>query len=111
MPYLSQDTVLIDEPNDNKHNPISSAYADSVPYILRYIRTSRRFTTMVNVNNTMTLEFGAGTDKFDDEIIIPNLNNVGRTSSTSPNFETSIDPSNFLKSDSYGSAPSNTTLT
>ena len=111
VPYLSQDTVLLDEPNDNKHNPISAVYADSVPYILRYIRTSRRFTTMVNVNNTMTLEFGAGTDKFDDEIVVPNLNNVGRTVSSSPNFETSIDPANFLKSDSYGSAPSNTTLT
>ena len=111
VPYLSQDTVLIEEPNDNKNNPIYSAYADSVPYILRYIRTSRRFTTMVNVDNTTTLEFGAGTDKFDDEIIVPNINSVGQTIASSPNLESSIDPSNFLKSDSYGSAPSNTTLT
>jgi hypothetical protein len=111
VPYLAQDTVLIEETNDSKNNPILSKYSSTVPYILRYIRTSRRFTTIVNPDNTTTIEFGAGTDKFDDEIIIPNLNNVGRTLKTNGNFETAYDPSNFLKSDSYGSAPTNTTLT
>jgi hypothetical protein len=61
----------------------------------------------VNQNNTTTLEFGAGSDKFDDEIITPNLNNIGTTSS----LDMAYDPANFLKSDSYGSAPANTTLT
>lgn len=111
VPYLAQDTVLIEEPNDSKNNPILSRYANSVPYILRYIRTSRRFTTIVNPDNTTTIEFGSGSDKFDDEIIVPNINNVGRSLKTGGNFETAYDPSNFLKSDSYGSAPSNTTLT
>lgn len=111
VPYLAQDTVLIEEPNDSKNNPISSRYSDSVPYLLRYIRTSRRFTTIVNPDNTITLEFGAGSDKFDDEIIVPSLNNVGRTLKTGGTFETAYDPANFLKSNSYGSAPANTTLT
>lgn len=110
VPYLSQDTVQIAEQNDYENHPIYSKYADSVPYILKYIKTSRRFTTIVNPDNTTTLEFGAGSDKFDDEIIIPNLNDLGKTLNTR-NLETSIDPSNFLKSDSYGSAPSNTILT
>jgi hypothetical protein len=110
VPYLAQDTVLIEDANDVKNNPID--HSGNVPYILRYIRTSRRFTTIVNPDNTTTLEFGAGTDKFDDEIIIPNLNNVGKTKNlTSSNFEVAYDPSNFLKSNSYGSAPANTTLT
>ena len=111
VPYLAQDTVLIEEPNDSKNNPISSKYSDSVPYLLRYIRTSRRFTTIVNPDNTTTLEFGAGSDKFDDEIIVPSLDNVGRTLKTGGTFETAYDPANFLKSNSYGSAPANTTLT
>ena len=59
----------------------------------------------------MTIEFGAGTDKMDDEVIIPNLNNVGRLLSTQQSFEVAYDPSNFLKTKSYGEAPSNTTLT
>ena len=111
VPYLAQDTIPIEEPNDHKNNPIYSELADSVPYILRYIRTSRRFTTIVNVDNTTTLEFGSGSDKFDDEIIIPSLDNLGKTLQTTRNFENAIDPSNFLKSNTYGSAPSNTNLT
>lgn len=107
VPYLAQDTIMVDEPNNNKTNPIYARYADEVPYMLKYIRTSRRFTTIVNQNNTTTLEFGAGSDKFDDEIITPNLNNIGTTSS----LDMPYDPANFLKSDSYGSAPANTTLT
>ena len=58
----------------------------------------------MNPDNTTTLEFGAGSDKFDDEIIIPNLDNLGKTLNTSKSLDTSIDPSNFLKSNSYGSA-------
>ena len=111
VPYLAQDTVAIEEPNDHKNNPIYSKYAESAPYVLRYMKTSRRFTVIVNTDNTTTLEFGAGSDKFDDEIIIPGLNNLGKTLNTSGSFENALDPSNFLKSNSYGSAPSNTTLT
>lgn len=111
VPYLAQDTIAIEETNDYENNPIYSKFADSVPYILKFIRTSRRFTTLVNPDNTTTLEFGAGSDKFDDEIIIPNLDNLGKTLNTSKSLDTSIDPSNFLKSNSYGSAPANTTLT
>ena len=111
VPYLAQDTVPVEESNNYKNNPIYSKFADSVPHILRYIKTSRRFITIVNPDNTTTLEFGAGSDKFDDEIIIPSINNLGKTLHTSKNFENAIDPSNFLKSNSYGSAPSNTNLT
>ena len=110
VPYLAQDIVQIEEPNNYENNPIYSVYADSVPYILKYIKTSRRFTTIVNPDNTTTLEFGAGSDKFDDELIIPNINNLGKTMDIK-SMEHGIDPSNFLKSNSYGSAPSNTTLT
>lgn len=110
VPYLAQDTIPIEESNDYQNNPVYSKYADSVPYILKFIKSSRRFTTMVNPDNTTTLEFGAGSDKFDDEIIIPNLDNLGKTMNSAKSLETSIDPSNFLKSNSYGSSPSNTTL-
>ena len=111
VPYLAQDTIAIEESNDYKNNPVYAKYADSVPYILKYIKTSRRFTTIVNPDNTTTLEFGAGSDKFDDEIIIPNINNLGTTLNSSQTLESGIDPSNFLKSNSYGSAPANTNLT
>jgi hypothetical protein len=110
VPYLAQDTLFIEEPNVDKRNPFYSKYAETTPYILRLLRTSRRFITRINSDNTITLEFGAGTDKLDDEIIIPSLNNVGRVLDAERSFEVAYDPSNFLKTKSYGEAPSNTTL-
>jgi hypothetical protein len=108
--FLSQDTVLIEEPNNEKVNPETSQYSTVVPYLLRYIKTSKRFTTRVNSDNTTTIEFGAGKDKIDEEIIIPSLNNVGELIKKTKGFEAAYDPSNFLKSDTYGEAPRNTVL-
>jgi hypothetical protein len=110
VPYISQDTILIDEHNNEQNTPNYTRWTESVPYVLRLLRTSRRFTATVNSDNSTTLEFGAGVDKFDDEIIIPNMDNVGRVLKTEKFFEVSYDPSNFLKTKSYGEAPANTTL-
>jgi hypothetical protein len=110
VPTLASDTIFLEEENNEKRNPFYAEYAESTPYVLRFLRTSRRFTTRVNSDNTTTIEFGAGKDKIDDEIIVPNLNNVGRIISTDPSFEVAMDPANFLKTKSYGEAPSNTTL-
>ena len=109
--YLSQDTILIEEPNTDKTSPNTSNLSLTVPYLLRYIKTSKRFSSFVNSDNTTTLEFGAGKDKIDEEIVIPSLNTVGSSLKATKNFESSYDPANFLKSDTYGEAPANTTLT
>lgn len=111
VPYISQDTIMIEEQNNERNTPNYTKWSESVPNIMRLLRTSRRFTTTINSDNTMTLEFGAGVDKFDDEIIIPNMDNVGRVLKTEKFFEVAYDPSNFLKTKSYGEAPANTTLT
>lgn len=111
VPNLAQDTIFVEEQNTDARNPFYSKFSETAPYVLRLIRTSRRYITRINSDNTVTIEFGAGTDKMDDEVIIPNLNNVGRLLSTQQSFEVAYDPSNFLKTKSYGEAPSNTTLT
>ena len=111
VPYLSQDTVLVEEPNSDKFSPHTSKYANLVPYIMRYLKTSKRFTTLVNSDNTTTLEFGQGTDRLDEELIIPSLDSIGRAVGSNKNFDVPYDPANFLKTDSYGESPSNTTLT
>ena len=111
VPSLANDTIFLEEENTDKRNPFYSEFTESAPYVLKLLRTSRRFTTRVNSDNTTTIEFGQGRDKIDDEIIIPNLNNVGRVIETERVFEVAYDPSNFLKTKSYGEAPSNTKLT
>lgn len=112
VPYLAQSTVLIEEPNNERNSPLFSRYSTSVPYILKYIKTSRRYVVHTNTDNSTTLEFGKGDDKIDDEIIIPRMSNVGRTMNENRSvMDMGYDPSNFLKTDSYGEAPSNTELT
>ena len=87
-----------------------SVYRDSVPFLLKYLRTSKRFVTGVQADNTTFLEFGSGTNISDDEIIIPNVYTVGKPS-TFRNESVNYDPSNFLSSRAFGQAPANTTLT
>lgn len=109
--YLAQELVPIAVPNDISHEGSLTEYKDSVPYILNYLRTSRRFTTTMDSNNQIYLEFGAGVDGVDDEIITLDPNLVGIGLSNIDNVNIPLDPSNFLKKESYGIAPSNTQLT
>lgn len=112
VPYLAQEMVFIDEPNVNKANQSLSAYSDTVPYLLRTLKTPRRFVTKVNQDSTTTIQFGAGDSGLNDELLVPNLKNVGLGLPNSINrLNESFDPTNFLKTKSYGTSPSNTTIT
>lgn len=108
--YLAQDLVPIDYENIYKNDNTLSAYRDTAPFLLRYLRTSKRFVTGVDGDNTTFLEFGAGTSIKDDELLVPNAFTVRRpTTFRAENI--AYDPANFLSSKSFGQAPSNTTLT
>jgi hypothetical protein len=109
--YMAQELVPIAIPNDAEYEGSLSNYKDSVPYILQFLKTSRRFITMVDQNNITTIQFGAGINGVDNEIVTfdSNLINVGLSNATAVNVP--LDPSNFLKNENYGIAPFNTTLT
>lgn len=109
VPYLAQDTILIGELN----TMYNSSYYNSAslsPYVAKLVKTSRRFVTRINSNNTYTIQFGAGIASSDDEEIIPNPDLVGSSLYTNV-LSYSIDPSNFLYTKTYGLAPNNTVLT
>jgi hypothetical protein len=108
--YLAQELVPIDYENIFKNDMTLSADRDVVPFLFKYLRTSKRFVSGVNADNTTFLEFGSGTNVKDDEIIIPNVFTVGKAS-TFKSENVSYDPSNFLTSKAFGQAPGNTTLT
>lgn len=108
--YLAQDLVPVDYENIFKNDITLSANRDNVPFLLKYLRTSKRFVTGVDADNTTFLEFGSGTSIKDDELIVPNAFTVNRIS-TFRSENISYDPSNFLSSRAFGQAPSNTTLT
>lgn len=109
--FLAQEMVLYDVPNDDTFEGSLAFYKNTVPYILKYLRTSRRFTVNVDENSKTYLEFGAGTNGFADEIINLSSQQVGVGLTGLSNLNLSLDPSNFLNNDTYGLAPQNTTIT
>ena len=112
VPYLGQEMVFIDYPNTEANDPDLYQFKETVPYILKTIKTPRRFTTKVNENKSTTIQFGAGDPTASDEQLIPNLKNVGLGLPNSiSRLEESFDPTNFLKTKTYGTSPSNTTIT
>ena len=83
-----------------------------IPYILRLKKSSRRFTTRINPDNTTNIEFGGGISSDPDSFIMPNPDNVGSTLPEGLNsVDTNVDPSNFMYTRTYGQVPSSTTLT
>jgi hypothetical protein len=112
VPYLAQSTVFEQVQNNELNDPFLSQYSDSTPYLLKLLKVSKRFITRFNPDNTLSIEFGSGVVSGPDEEIIPNSNNVGMGIANSiTKLTTAFDPSNFLYTQDYGLAPSNTTLT
>ena len=109
---LARDTIFEDIENNSTNDPTSVINRDTSPYILKLKKTSRRFTTYIDQQDFTRLRFGPGVSDNPDEEIIPNPDMVGSNLPGSPSKLTStFDPSNFLKTRTFGLAPANTTLT
>ena len=112
VPYLGQEMVFEDYPNTETNEPDLYQFKTTVPYILKTIKTPRRFVKKVNGDSTTTIQFGAGDPTANDEQLIPSLKNVGLGLPNSiSKLDESFDPTNFLKTKTYGTSPSNTTMT
>ena len=112
VPTLGQETVFQTIDNTEVNNPVLAPFRSDTPYLLKVIKTPRRFVTRFINDNTLEIEFGSGILDEDDQEIIPNVNNVGLNLPQGRNkLDLAFDPSNFTFTKSYGLAPSNTTLT
>tara|TARA_R110002020_G_scaffold179035_3_gene372154 strand:- start:462 stop:2411 length:1950 start_codon:yes stop_codon:yes gene_type:complete len=112
VPFLAQDTVFTDMDNTIRNDDQLYTYADQAPYLLKLLKTTRRFTTFIREDGRTELRFGAGTSDSPDEEIVPNPDEVGSSLPGSPSkLGQALDPSNFLSTKAYGQAPSNTQLT
>jgi len=112
VPYLAQELVFTDYPNTENNDPDLFQFKETTPYILNTLKTSRRFVKQVNPNSTTTIQFGSGDPTVSEETIIPSFKNVGLGLPNSiSKLEESFDPTNFLKTKTYGTSPSNTTMT
>ena len=112
VPYLAQDTIFEPTVNIAQNDPNLSQYNDTVPYLLKLKKVPRRFVTRFKENNQLEMQFGPGVSSGADEEIIPNSDNIGLGLPYGVDkMTTAFDPSNFLYTQTYGLAPSNTNLT
>ena len=110
--YLAQDTIMEPIRNIAFNDPETSIFEGSCPYILKLKRTPRRFITRLREDHRTEIQFGAGISSDADEEIIPNPKNVGMgLNYLKRSVDTSLDPSNFLYTSTYGLAPNDTVLT
>ena len=114
VPNLAQENVFdtIRNTNVNDPNVADDGEGNDVPYLLQLKQVQRRFTARFQNETSLQIQFGAGNYGDNDEEIVPNPDNVGlglpfeRTQLT-----TAFSPLNFVFTNTYGIAPSNTTLT
>jgi len=112
VPFLAQDTVYADFQNNEKNSPDLVEGRNFAPFLLKLIKTSKRFKTYIRTDGKTEMRFGSGVAAESDEEIIPNPSNVGSNLPGTPSFlDTAFDPANFLNTDTYGQCPTNTTLT
>ena len=110
--YLGQEMVYDSIKNTNVNDPNLSQHSGDTPYLLKLKKVQRRFATRFRNSTTLQIQFGAGTTADVDENIVPNPDNVGLgLPFEQTKLTTAYSPSNFLFTDTYGIAPSNTTLT
>lgn len=110
--YLAQDTVFDSIANIPFNDVDMAEFRSTVPYILKLKRTPRRFVTRVRDDQKIDIQFGAGVSSDSDEELIPNPKNVGMGLEYLKRTTTlDVDPTNFLRTSTYGLAPNSETLT
>ena len=112
VPYLAQDTVYQEINNNAANDPELHQYSHETPYLLKLKEVPKRFISRCKPDNTLQIQFGAGTSTQSDEEIIPNPDNVGLGIKDGlSKLDKTYDPSNFLYTKTYGQSPQNTTIT
>ena len=111
---LAQENVYdtIRNTNTNDPNVEDDGTGNDVPYLLQLKSVQRRFAARFTNTGSIQLQFGAGNFGDNDEEIIPNPDNVGLgLPFERDQLTTAFSPLNFVFTNTYGIAPSNTILT
>ena len=111
VPNMAQENVYDTIRNTNASDPTYNLEEDA-PYLLQLKQVQRRFVTRFLNEGELEFEFGAGATTSNDEMIVPNPDNVGLgLPFERDQLTTAFSPLNFIFTNTYGIAPYNTTLT
>ena len=111
VPNMAQENVFDTVRNIATNDPNYSSDTE-VQYLLKLKKVQRRFVSRFLSKTQLQLQFGAGTVGDNDEEIVPNPDNVGLgLSFEKDKLTTAYSPLNFVYTNTYGIAPSDTTLT
>ena len=111
VPYLAQDYILKPIANTAAAYPALSQYSNQVPYILEKIQVPKRFVSRFESDKVLKIEFGAGINTISSSAILPDPFNVGIGNINGlTELHTAYNPINFVTTEDYGLAPSNSTL-
>lgn len=104
--FLAQDTVFSGVPNTGED-------ATDVPFVLKLKDVPYRFITTFDIErNRMSLTFGTGDAETLDGDLIPNFGDLSLPLYGKDTFtDFALDPQDFLKTNTLGLAPVNTTIT
>tara|TARA_A100001515_G_scaffold138470_1_gene132067 strand:- start:1446 stop:3239 length:1794 start_codon:yes stop_codon:yes gene_type:complete len=103
--YLTQDIVLSKEPNRGTNR-------DSVPFIMKTKPCPRRFVTEFDTEGNTFLQFGYGSsDNLTGDLLASPADVVLDVTGREYISDSTFDPSNLIKTDKFGVAPEDTTLT
>lgn len=109
--YLAQDTIfeaIYNEGISDEYN----LYAEETPYIIRTRRASRRFIVDHLSTGETFIQFGSGTDVVSDGLKPLQTDDLLTTNEIASLATNNVFVAeNFLRNDSYGLVPYNTTLT
>ena len=110
--YLGQELVFNGIKNTNINDPNNYQDSNNAPYLLQTKQVQRRFNSRFLSTNQLQLQFGSGNPFDTDEDVVPNPMNVGLgLPFERDKLTTAYSPTNFIFTNTYGIAPSNTSLT
>lgn len=104
--FLAQDLVFEDVINTTASDTGVAPF-----YIIQPRKTPRRFVTRYNENFLLELQFGSGVNDVDDSVINLDGGKIATDEYINSLASTSLDPSDFLDTRTYGLSPANTELT
>lgn len=109
--FLAQDTIIEDSEISYSNMLVSDGISESPSYAIKYKSVPRRFVTRLTPDRNLQLIFGSGQENITDDVVYLDSRQVANSEYNTNLASVSLNNIDLLNTDTFGVAPSNTTLT